>query len=104
MLGPSLGLSIYSIFAIHFDDSYEEEMTCSDEITNINYNIMTSKLRNSGKKIMASFILLIILLIINIITIFIRICCQKGKDIPKPVDDKAQQLYPKSGSENRDTD
>ena len=52
------------------DDPYEEEMKCSDIITNNNYNIMIYKIRKSGKKIFAAFILLIILNVINLLIAF----------------------------------
>lgn len=69
---PSLILLIIS-FADKIwsdDDPYEDEMKCSDFITNNNYNIMIYKIRKSGLKILAAFILLIILNVINLLIAF----------------------------------
>ena len=72
---PTLVLVIYSfsIKAQNLDDAYEEEMTCSDFITNSNYNIMISKIKQNGEKIKIILILLVILLFVNFIT-FIPFC------------------------------
>jgi hypothetical protein len=56
-ISSSLYLLVYSYYAIDYDDFYEKEMTCSDVITNNNYNIMIYKLRNNGKLIYWTFIL-----------------------------------------------
>ena len=34
-----------------YDDAYQDEFTCSDYITNQNYNLMTQKINKSGKHI-----------------------------------------------------
>ena len=50
-LSSSLYLLVYSYYAIDYDDFYEKEMTCSDVITNNNYNIMIYKIRTNGNLI-----------------------------------------------------
>ena len=62
----SFSLLIYSYFAIDYDDYYSHEMTCSDFITNDNYNIMIYKVQRSGFIIKLTFIIYL-LLFINIL-------------------------------------
>ena len=62
-ISSSLYLLVYSYYAVDYDDFYEKEMTCSDVITNNNYNIMIYKLRKNGKWIMWTFILYLALFI-----------------------------------------
>ena len=66
-ISSSLYLLIYSCFAIKYDDFYQKEMTCSDVITNNNYNIMIYKLRNNGYLISWTFGLYIALFIFILI-------------------------------------
>ena len=66
-ISSSLYLLIYSYYAIDYDDYYEKEMTCSDVITNNNYNIMIYKLRNNGYLISWTFGLYIALFIFILI-------------------------------------
>ena len=69
---PSFGLMIYTFIARRYDDPFEGEMTCSDSITNDNYNIMISKIKSGGNKIVATSILLLILVFVNIASFIIR--------------------------------
>ena len=73
ILGPSVSMFFYSKSAKRYDNSYEKEMTCSDPITNNNYNIMIRKIKNSGKNISLCFNLLIGLVCLNITTLLINI-------------------------------
>ena len=61
---------ILSIIANSFDDPGEDLMTCSDEYVNDNYNVMTLKIRNSGKKI---FYISLGNLLILLLTLFVGI-------------------------------
>lgn len=87
--GTSLYLLVYSFFAIQFDNNYEKEMTCSDIVTNNNYNIMIYKVNRSGKIILVTSILYLVLFIIIVFSgIYILTlrtikkcfcCCKKQK-------------------------
>ena len=94
-LSSSLYLLVYSYYAIDYDDFYEKEMTCSDVITNNNYNIMIYKLRNNGKWIKWTFILYIALFFSFIIYgIFLLIFRQNKKGWPCS---KCSKKKPKQG-------
>lgn len=80
IIGPSIGLMIYTFIARRFDDPFEEEMDCSDSITNDNYNIMIARIMKGGNKILATSILLLILVFVNIISLIIRIIIQHKKN------------------------
>jgi len=69
-------------YGVTLDDPYEENMKCSDFVSNSNYNIMIQKIQENGRKIKTCAITLIfmiafisILLIINII----EYCYKYGK-------------------------
>ena len=91
IIGSSLSLTIYSLKALDYDDSFKE-MNCSDSITNSNYNIMIEKLRKSGKFIFWVFILLIIVVCINIICVAIRIYLWCKQTALKHNDEKGDDL------------
>ena len=88
--GISLYLLVYSFFAVQFDDNYEKEMTCSDIVTNNNYNIMIYKVNRSGKIILVTsilyFVLFIIIVFSGIYILTLRTikkcccCCKKKKE------------------------
>ena len=67
-IAPSFSLMIYSFYAREYDDSYEEPMKCSDEVTNANYNIMTKKIRESGNNIKWASYIFIKLVLVNIVS------------------------------------
>jgi hypothetical protein len=79
VLVPSAVLTIYTFVATGYDDPYEENLKCSDVITNDNFNIMISRVKSGGNKIFVTSILLVFLLIVNIVQLILRICiqCQK---------------------------
>ena len=52
--------------AIEYDDTFEENFTCSDNITNALYNIMTKKINDSGKSIENTNYLIIITFVLYI--------------------------------------
>lgn len=76
---PSLIITIYTFLAKKYDDYYEELMECSDEVTNDIFNIMTSKIRKSGKKIKITSFLFIVLIIFLFIG-FVLSCLSPSKD------------------------
>jgi len=70
-------------FTLNFfdiDDSYEDKMTCSDDITNNNYNSMVETIRNNGKLIIGIFVIIILMLVINIVSFFLTCISPKNKD------------------------
>ena len=79
IITPSFGLTIYTFIARRYDDPYEDDMTCSDAITNDNFNVMIARIIGGGKKIVATSVLLVFLLIINIASLIIRIIIQCKK-------------------------
>ena len=60
---------VINYYGIQYDDNYENDMDCSDIVTNDNYNVMIHNLQKAGNKIFAIWILAIILLIVNFLTI-----------------------------------
>ena len=85
------------------DDPYEEEMKCSDFITNNNYNIMIYKIRKSGIKILAAFILLIILNVINLIIAFFSLIQQlMGKKSSLKKENEEQNIKNEKQNEKED--
>lgn len=72
IIAPSFSLMIYTFYAKRYDDPFEDEMTCSDSITNDNYNIMISRIKSGGNKIVITSILLLILVVVNIVSFIIR--------------------------------
>ena len=80
IIGPSLSLMIYTFVARRYDDPFEDEMTCSDYVTNDNYNIMISRIRSGGNKIVITSILLIIILLVNIGAAIIRCFVHKRNE------------------------
>lgn len=73
----SIAFMIYSYFAIFWDDNYETNTECFDEYTNHLYNTMIDKVKYSGKMIFYCTLFYTILVCINIISLFIRICYKK---------------------------
>ena len=71
--GTSFILIICSIFALSYDDYYVKEMTCSEVITNNNYNIMISKIKKSGQIVILTLIIYILNLISKILMILLLI-------------------------------
>lgn len=68
---------IYAANSNDYDDPYEEDFKCSDEITNELYNIMTNKIKESGNNLYYTMIVIIFYFIIALalcICHFIKIC------------------------------
>ena len=70
-------VSIYDIIsgalAVYYDDDYENDMTCSDFITNDNYNIMIYQLKKAGKSIEILVIFIVIFSVLQLVSIIILI-------------------------------
>lgn len=63
----SAGEFAYIIFwALTYDDPYEQNMKCSDFISNSNYNVMIEKIKNNGNKLFICAVLIIFLLIFSL--------------------------------------
>ena len=62
---------IFGSDAKNYDDPYEDKMTCSDFITNDNYNIMIYQLRKAGQRIIFMFWFMYIFLGLNILFIIL---------------------------------
>ena len=77
----STSLFVYCLFAKRYDDYYEKKMTCSDVITNNNYNIMIYKIKRSGKIIIALLIIYILVFVVNIVALIIQLRLEKKKTI-----------------------
>ena len=88
-LSTSIYLIIKSEEAISYDDPYEDEMKCSDDLTNDNYNIMVKKLHNAGKKIKFSYGLLIAVIICNIVSIILHFIIKLNE---KKIQDEKEQI------------
>jgi hypothetical protein len=73
---------IYSFIAMDYNSPYQDEMTCSDSVTNDEFNIMIYKIQASGKKIKYTFILLSIQICLNIISAIINLFdkCKNKKE------------------------
>lgn len=65
-----------------YNSPYQDEMTCSDSVTNDEFNIMIYKIQASGKKIKYTFILLSIQICLNIISAIINLFdkCKNKKE------------------------
>ena len=75
--GVLISIGYTLIWGVYFDDSYEDNMVCSDFVTNYNYNIMINKIRRNGNFIFISSILICIIFTFNIGLIIVR-CTEKG--------------------------
>ena len=74
---PLLILTFYTlIWGNHFDDLYEENMDCSDDFTNSNYNIMIKKIRQNGKYIYFCSILITLVFFFEIGILIVK-CTEK---------------------------
>ena len=62
---------IFGLGAFKYDDPYEEEMTCSDHVTNDNYNIMIYQLRKAGQSIKIMHDCIIAFLVLNVLFIIL---------------------------------
>lgn len=60
---------VINYYGITYDDNYEDDMDCSDDVTNDNYNVMIHNLQKAGNKIFKIWIWTIILLIVNVLSI-----------------------------------
>lgn len=80
LFAPSLSLMIYSFNARKYDDSYEELMNCSDEVTNANYNIMIEKIRESGNNIKWTSYIFIKLVLVNFASLIFNYFYYKNKN------------------------
>ena len=82
VLLPNIIDLIYSFIAMDYNAPYQDEMTCSDSVTNDEFNIMIYKIKISGIKIKYTFILLCTQICLNIISALINCCirCNKKKD------------------------
>ena len=61
---------IYTWIKKSLDDPFEDKMTCSDIVTNDQFNVMNEKIRHSGENMSYTFRCLLIQIIINLIIIF----------------------------------
>ena len=67
-------LFVYFIIkARYINDGYEDEMTCSDDVTNSNYNFMVEKIRTNGQCIFVIFIFICVILGFNLLSIILLI-------------------------------
>ena len=74
IFGAYIFLFFYFIIkARYIDDGYEDEMTCSDYITNSNYNFMVEKIRTNGQCIFAIFIIICVILVLSLLSIILLI-------------------------------
>ena len=73
----NFGFNVFSLIsskkALKYDDPCEEEMECSDNYTNDNYNIMILKLRKSGKNIENSYYVIIVFFVLLVLAFLLRI-------------------------------
>ena len=83
-IGPSIYFFFYSCCALSFDDDYEDEMDCSDVVTNSNYNIMIEKIRKSGKNIKCTLWFLGLEIALNLISYIISFLLFKKKISSNP--------------------
>lgn len=60
---------VINYYGITYDDNYEDDMDCSDDVTNDNYNVMIHNLQKAGNKIFKIWIWTINLLIVNVLSI-----------------------------------
>ena len=61
------------IWGLSYDKPYEEDMECSDIVSNSNYNIMIEKIQKNGNKIEFCFYLQLIFLFLNIFSFIVFI-------------------------------
>ena len=59
---------IYTSYKVNLDDPFADKMTCSDIVTNDEYNIMNEKIRNSGQSISSTYKCIIAQFVIYIVT------------------------------------
>ena len=83
-IGPSIYFFFNSCCALSFDDDYEDEMDCSDVVTNSNYNIMIEKIRKSGKNIKCTLWFLGLEIVLNLISYIISFLLFKKKISSNP--------------------
>ena len=62
---------VINYYGIGYDDNYEDDMDCSDDITNDNYNVMIHNLKETGTNIFIIWIVSIFLLVVNCLTIIL---------------------------------
>ena len=72
-LASNLASTILSFQANVFDDPGEEEMNCSDQYVNDNFNVMTQKIRNSGYWIEVCSYISLVSCILNVIQFIYKI-------------------------------
>ena len=72
VLLPNIIDLIYSFIAMDYNAPYQDEMTCSDSVTNDEFNIMIYKIKISGIKIKYTFIILCVQICLNIIAVIIN--------------------------------
>lgn len=81
--GGSLWQFIDNInYGITLDDPYEQNMKCSDFVSNSNYNVMIEKIQANGRKIKTCTITLIFMIVCIVILLIINIiesCYKYGK-------------------------
>ena len=70
--------TVFKFFKI--DDNYEDEMTCSDDITNKNYNFMVETIRINGNFIIGIFGIIIFIVVIHFISIILMLCSPKREN------------------------
>ena len=102
-LGFSLIKIIWAFIAVTFDDPYEKKMTCSDFVTNDNYNIMIYHLKKAGNYIWYTLIALCCFFVIDIIsfTLFVIIKCKEIKFYKSKINN---EKYNKNKEENKKND
>ena len=74
VLLPNIIDLIYSFFAMDYNAPYQDEMTCSDSVTNDEFNIMIYKIKQSGIKIKYTFVILCAQICLNLISAIINYC------------------------------
>jgi hypothetical protein len=68
----TIGEVVLVINALSYDDLYEDNMECSDPVSNSNYNIMIEKIRSNGQFIFACFICIIIIFFSRLATLIVQ--------------------------------
>ena len=90
---------IYTLVKRKLDNAFDKEMSCSDIVTNDEYNVMTEKLRKSGRTIFLTGVFIGIQFALYGISILYQIL---SKTLKSGCFDKKQDEEPKPGIENID--
>ena len=81
MAGSIAGVFYFGFWALTYDDPYEQNMECSDYISNSNYNIMIKKLQDNGKIFVDCFKCIVFICILSTILFIFNLVesCYKDK-------------------------